>query len=407
MGQRIVLFDKLIFFIFYCLLIVDSINGFLLTSGVSISLSQIVKIPLLVLMLSRILMLNRKYFIHILVIFFILVFSVAINYFKLGIINIAKEFVIITKLLIIPVSVYYFVEISKLDFSNYLKIITRIFIISFFIIFANIGLGVLGFGFDQYTGGIGKKGFFYAGNELSILYVVIYSALMYIIFNRFSKWQYFVFAAIGFFVGIFISTKVSMLSIIILTFMIPLLSTKWQITTKKVLALCFSVGGLFLILIFISNFLADSGFFDKWVYFLRYYDYNYVSIILSGRDHFLADAVAMSLNFKSELHVLFGYSFEGFMQLFEQNSMKKAHSIEMDFFDLYFFYGLFGLFAVLSVWFYSIYYYLVNKNANKVILFTVILILIISFLSGHVLYSGLSGPFIGLYLSLLFQKKYL
>lgn len=406
MLKQISSLDKIIVFIFSLLLMVDAFNGFLLMSGrnLPITISQLTKIPLILFMSLRIFILNKSYFVHILTFILILFFSWFLNYMKLSEFNINKEFSVLLKLIIIPISMYYFICISSLDYIYYFSKVKQIFIISFAVVLFNIALGIAGFGFNSYAEGIGSKGFFFAGNELSVLYVVLLAFLLLYVFKNFSKLKYAIAAVVSLFFGLFIATKVTMLSILILIFVIPLTSINWKITSKKVIGVSISLVLFSALAIMVYNYLFISGLIDKWNYFLKIYDYNYVSIILSGRNRFLEQAYLMSLENKHILHDLFGYSYTGYSALIKHSTTLHGQSIEMDFFDIYFFYGLIGLLAVLSFWFVAIFTYIKNKAKNPIILFTALLVLGISFLSGHVLYSGMSGPFIGILLSLLFQN---
>lgn len=406
MLRQISYLDKIIVFIFGVLLFVDSANGLFLLSGINlpVSLSQAVKLPLISTMLFRIYILNKKYFIHIVALILVLWFSVFLNYYLLEAFNVPMEFAIFLKLIIIPISMYYFVEISKLNYDFYLKVIINVFMVSFFVILLNIGLGLAGLGFKSYSEGIGSKGFFYAGNELSILYVVLFAFLLRFVFEKYSNKKYVLFSTVGLFFGLFIATKVSMLSILLLIFLIPLLKVKWRFTVKRLIGVLVAFVAFVMLSVVLYNYLLLSGLIDKWSYFLKIYDYNYLSIILSGRDRFLEQAFVMTSENSSLLHQIFGYGFTGYIELANQVSTIRLLSVEMDFFDVYFYYGILGLLAVLSFWAVAVYVYFKEKVKNTVILSTVILVLIISFLSGHVLFSGLSGPFIGIFLSLMFQK---
>lgn len=407
MLKQISYLDKIIIIIFSLLLIVDSANGFLLLSGVSspITLSQLVKMPIIFLMIFRVFILNKSFFAHILILILFLLLSWCLNYMLLSDFNITLEFSVLLKLIIIPISMYYFVSISRLNFEYFLSKIKQIFVISFAVVIINILIGLAGFGFNSYVEGIGSKGFFFAGNELSVLYVVLLAFLLLYTFKNYSKAKYAIASVLGLFFGLFIATKVTMFSILMLMFIIPLVSIKWKITTKKIIGVSVSLVLFASLSVMVYNYLFISGLIDKWTYFLKIYDYNYVSIILSGRDRFLEQAYLMSIENSHIIHEMFGYSYTGYVSLIKQSTTLHGQSIEMDFFDIYFFYGLFGLFAVLSFWFVGFYAYFKNGAKNHVILFTSILVLAISFLSGHVLFSGMSGPFIGILLSLLFQKE--
>jgi len=404
--MKISTIDKSIIFLFSILLVVDSLNGILLLNKVSgISLSQLVKFPLLLLMLIRILYLNKTYILYILIIFSILICSVFINYIKAVDIVFFVEIILILKLLVIPISVFYFASLKNLNYYYYYKSITNIFIISFVVLSFNIFLSLIGIGYHSYRGEIGNKGFFYAGNELSALYLILTSYLLYYTLKKYSIKVYVLLSAISLYIGISISTKVSMFSIFIIIILTPLVSIKFKKDSKlisKAFVFLLTIG---IMSVLLFNTVISSSAFERWVHFFKVYDYDYISILLSGRNKTLIDSFNMNDAFFEPFNLFFGYSYSGLVNNLQQSTIYRVKLNEMDFFDIYFIYGLLGLFSVLSVWIISLYHFFYSNKKNLILLITVLLILFISFLSGHVLYSGLSGPFIGIYLSLMFQKN--
>jgi hypothetical protein len=335
----------------------------------------------------------------------ILVLAVFINYVDEVNVSLLKEFTLILKLLVIPICVYYFVSLKEINYDFYYKSIIKIFKISFIVLAVNIFLSIIGVGYSSYSGGIGNKGFFYAGNELSAMYLIISSFLLQYTFKKLSIKYYIILSIIALVIGVSISTKVSMFSIFLIIILIPLISVKIKINATFILKAVFFVLGIVLISALLYDNVVNSSVFDRWVYFFKVYNYDYTSIILSGRNKTLIESFNMNETFYKPINLFFGYSYTGFLDNMQQSTFYKVKANEMDFFDIYFIYGIFGLLSVLSIWFISIVQFIISEKKNLVLLITICLILVISFLSGHVLFSGLSGPFIGIYLSLMFHNK--
>ena len=405
--MKVTFIDKIVVFLLSIILLVDSINGFLLLNKVntSISLSQLVKFPILFFMLFRIFLLNRKYSLHIFSIVFILLTSVFVNYFQIASINFIAEFTLILKLMVIPVCLYYFVCLKNINSDFYNNSVSKIFKIAFIVLFVNIFLSFVGVGYSSYSGGIGNKGFFYAGNELSAMYLVINSYLLLNVYQNYQRKYFYLLSVIAIALGLLISTKVSMISILFIVLLIPLTHLKLKITPKLIRNSVFFLLAIVLFTFILIENVRTSGVYARWVYFFKIYDYDFISILLSGRNITLTESWNMNaINFEP-LNAFFGYSYTGFIDNLRQSSFFKAKANEMDFIDLYFMYGILGLFSVLSVWFIAIYNYFISSNKNIILLITILLILFISFISGHILYSGLSGPFIGIYLSQFFTNS--
>ena len=89
----------------------------------------------------------------------------------------------------------------------------------------------------------------------------------------------------------------------------------------------------------------------------------------------------------------------------------EARTVEMDMFDAFLNYGIVGLIVVYSFFFFLLYkayhYRLINSWA-RVIFFIDVMLLIASSLSGHIIFSGMAGPFIALVnVLVLIPNKYI
>jgi len=236
-------------------------------------------------------------------------------------------------------------------------------------------------------------GFFYAGNEISGVIILLCS---YIIFRSYhEQWKYkwllfFLLIATAFMFG----TKASIFGVLILCIFIPQITIFKKIKTvryKLHKLILFTLASLF-VLYFGWKYIVSSGIWDRWVWFYRK---NELASLLSGRLDYLVRDIDKYL--KASFH----YKIMG---------LGGNRTVEMDFFDIIFNFGYFGLFIIYS------FYLLVFENARKLrklsnypyaklTFLTLFLLLCISFLAGHVIFSGMASIFIGMFCALTFYYE--
>ena len=204
--MSISLFDDIIFLLFAFWLIVDSLNGFLLRNGSPVSVSQIYKLLVALIVLVR--CCNC-----ISIIQFVL-FSIA--YLSIYIVNlicldekIDSSVILLSKLLTTIIFFIYFIQIRNTN-AIYFKKEAYLVLTTSFVVFAiNLTLGCLGWGFRSYGGseGFGSRGFFYAINELTGVLIVLIPWAFYYVKTNYSFKLYLLFSAILFFFSYTLSTK--------------------------------------------------------------------------------------------------------------------------------------------------------------------------------------------------------
>ena len=152
-----------------------------------------------------------------------------------------------------------------------------------------------------------------------------------------------------------------------------------------------------LLILIVPSLLEQTGLVNKYTYVFENRDL--IRIIFSGR----TNAVQAT-----------------FQDFIDSNNIVKwfigksgYETIEMDFFNTLFSYGLFGIIIIYSFFFYLIAIPLkrlfirndmYNYSYAKLVLYINLLILTISTIAGHIVFSAMTGPFLGIVNSLTYYK---
>ena len=149
-----------------------------------------------------------------------------------------------------------------------------------------------------------------------------------------------------------------------------------------------------IIIILGYRLLNSLGFWERWAFF--YDKGGILLLLLSGREEYWLEE-------KSDLleggigNIIMG--------------LGEARTVEMDIFDTFLNYGIIGVTIIYSFFFYLLYRAYQKKNQNswaKVVLFINVMLIIASSLSGHIVFSGMAGPFIALVnVLVLIPNKYI
>ena len=212
--------DRLTIYIMFFLLPVDMLNGVLLTNDINLplSVSQILKMLLLFLMFISFIKYPKYLFYSVGLSIILLIPTIfQIIQFK-GISLIFKDLIKISKYLIPVFSFFFFYIYLKKSTAS---LIFKLVYFSYFILIGNILIKHVGFGYPMYNyDDIGSKGFFYAGNEISALLLILSSMVSFKIWNR-NKYLYVLTALLNVFVALTISSKTSLFGIVlILSFLV-------------------------------------------------------------------------------------------------------------------------------------------------------------------------------------------
>lgn len=133
----------------------------------------------------------------------------------------------------------------------------------------------------------------------------------------------------------------------------------------------------------------ENGLWDRWIYFYDKSD-DFFSFIVSGRNVFWE-------NMKERY---FDSGFWGILVGLGGNL-----TVEMDPFDAMLNFGVLGLAIVYGFWFYMIRQAFIRRKVNllaKFVLFVDIEIVVFSVFAGHLMFSGLLGPFVPLLNALIY-----
>lgn len=358
------LLDYLIYYCFVFFSFVDCLTGLFLQVGLP-SIGVPFKLFLMVLlflgMKSESKMTTVVYFLS-------LFFCCALVYLFQNYTNFSTSLSMILKIMMYPFVLFYFTDTySKLP--NGTELIKNICYFNFLTIFINQIMGIMGLGFSTYSdGGFGIKGFYFDGNAMA---VVCFCLFAYYISIEKKYMIAFLIAVCSFLLG----TKTAILAIFLYFFLI--LFYRANRNSKRVIFIIFVVSILTLVyVVMYTDFLSYQVERVKRLY--KLFKGKILSVALSGRDLDLQQHITFYNNHFSIKQFLFGYGYR-----------KNVKIIELDFFDTLLSYGV--LFCTLISFLY-IYPIILNRK-NKEIIFFNLLILLITFTSGHVWYNTSTALF--------------
>jgi hypothetical protein len=408
-------FIQLTFLMIGMSLFVDAINGFFLSGlGIDPKLSATYKLVLLGLILFQIGSYSRKALGVLLAGILILMLGPFITLTaSLDAKGLVLDFTTVLKTTSAFIIFIYCVQVCKSRANLVEKYGKWCCYFSFTVLVLNLVLGLLGFGFSSYgsadneSTNIGIKGFFYAGNEVSGIFILLFGVILHQLWQH-NRLMYFFFAPFVFFAGLIIATKAAMLAAALLVFAIPLfnernrlLNLTW-LKVKMILPIVIVAIALMVILVPIFQ---STGLWERFMWF--YQKKGVIGIILSGRDEFIISALIAFQQFAELPQLLLGFGRSGL-------GLLTKDSMEVDPVDMYFWFGLAGLalFLLLATVFFRV-SYLATRHKNTLwgpsVLVINIALFGVSMIAGHILTSGMLAPLFGLingmaYADLILQK---
>ncbi|WP_435315031.1 hypothetical protein [Cellulophaga fucicola] len=400
--QKYYTIDLFIIVLIMGITIVDSLNGFLITQG-WFSFSKPYKFLVLVLMVLRLTLTGRINKYSLLLFFsFASFFTGYVIYFvfNLSFNLLLRNLIESIKYFIWPISFIYFKNIYSRSNKNLLKYILLAINVSYVVVFINIVIGILGYGYVFYRSyNTGTKGFFYSGNEFSLLFLLLTYIVGWRIFKK-SKIKYFFFTLLSLFLAVKIGSKTAILGVFLFSVFTSISNVNFlKLSVKKIAFLFFSAVAT----IFVSFFLIKmneryvNGFILKR---LEAYNYDLVTWFLSKRNLVAIDGYEIFIE-NNLFFRIFGQGEVAFQQ--------KFRIIELDFVDLLMNHGYLGLVSYL--FFIVVVFFFLYKNQstspfNKFIFYTFILVMIfLSNMSGHIINTGIPGFFIGMIFSMPFLER--
>lgn len=314
--------------------------------------------------------------------FFIIGYLLALELFALGLHNDYSFFMVgishSLKLLFPVVLVFLMIDIRN-QYGLKVLIVPIIYsaLLYSFILLITYFLGI---GFSTYDeGAFGFKGPFASGNGLA-LYLGSMSLFSLYCFRETKQNSYFYASIVIIAAALIIGTKASLLFIIAYTFFI--------------LALLKNIYSIIIILVsviyaaFNFNIILNIFFLVFDVIIFRFNQSSSIfDFLASGRNGYVFDAFeTLNIDGLYSLRLIFGMgSFISFRNL---DNLEFFDTLETDFFDIFFFYGVLGLF--LYIIFFVLTMMRILKHRNYFVGFIFFLVFSYSAIAGHVLFNSMS-----------------
>lgn len=394
----------------------DQVQGYLkLTLSVDVPFSILVKAILLALMLIYLFCHNKiKELTFILSLFTILMVSLFTD--DHNITYAGDTISMIIKLIFYPICVLFFLELFKkinVDDDYIYNALRFLFVALFIAIIASVfGFGYSQYGVNQEGVSVGFSGYFWSGNDLAPLSVILYTFnLFHHIYNRSSAMKFFACFAMGCLTCVLISTKVSIFGFLVVSFVLPILMNinqnilKWHFNTVSYFMKLWILGvlavGIFVAVFWdninayvnrMSNYYAKASSVTQFLY--------------SGRTNRIDPAIEM-YNQYSVLQKIFG---SGYFHQHQKLAKFENLLVEIDPFDLLLSHGIVGLISVYSFWFFTV--VMVTRRTFKskdhyygAALTLLLFLLSASFTSGHIVLSSLNGFYLALIIGYTCRRK--
>jgi len=392
---KLIYLDYLIVFLLTYVLLIDSFNGYIklsVSNDLPVSISQIYKTGLIILILVR-LYKNATSILWVFMVSILLLFPTFIQIVKGSSVNLKDDILKIIKYLTPLVFYFYF---YKLYMINNLKLNKKLFFfikVSYLIIVINLLLKIVGLGYSVYSGNIGSKGYFYAGNEISGVLIITYAIIAYqLILEKKIKhfWLLFIFTIN---VAFMLSSKTAVFGIILISLLIKFRLMVILSSIKKMSKLIIH-GSLFLPIgiYFLYRMILNSDVFQNRILFF-YQRMDIVTVLLSSRNVFFKKAFDVYLNKYNFIEKLIGVGQSSYEKIVDK-------TIEIEFIDIFFTYGFLGLCLFIG---HLLMVFNSSRRLKKDIAFsharltflTLIILTVISSIAGHIFSSGMAGVFIG------------
>lgn len=386
----------------------DMINGILLNKGIAlpISVSQGYNFFIILLFFCAYL-LKPNSFIVSLSLIVLLVLPTIYQLFKLNDfveINIFSDVVKVFRYIMPVLSFLFFVPLLKGNNQYTNKVLFRIIFFSYIILAGNVFVKYIGFGYPMYEfGDIGSKGYFYAGNEISALLVILSSIIAFNLWREKKKGLYVLFFLLTVLVGLGISSKTGLFGVIITFLLIPLrpISFKTRLGNIFITSIIILITIPF-ILYFAWGYIKTTEMFVRLVYF--YDKLDLLTFVFSSRNIYLSDAFNVYMQEYNVIEKLIGVGQTKYEYL------NDGKIVEIDIVDIFFAYGIVGvgLFIILF-WFLLTQAKRFAKSRKYpyagFIYLMLLILLAISSTAGHVFSSGMAAVFIGFLFSLMYIKN--
>lgn len=385
--------EKLISYLIIFTPFIDLINGvFEQILGLSISPGILIRSIILVLIMYIYIIQRKENLMKLSFIISIFLFQIlALNFMHN--LSLYQEISFISKIYYNMFLVFVIYDIARRNKINYESYIDKLVFVNIVVITSLIITKIIGVGEGSYGDGIGYKGLYSGLNDLTAVCIITFPFLLYRLITEKKKIKYGIFTIISALNVISTGTKTSIffLGTIVIFFIYQVVFKEKKITNKLIF-----IVAIILLMVMFKNFFWDeysSTVLTRLEYFNKKLDFK--TFLLSGRNNTLKTAFKFWGN--SLFNILFGCGFT-YGGLYIESFLIGHAMIEMDFFDILYFYGII-IFVIICIplikaMIKSIYVLIKSKTLiYKTISLIYLIAIIISFLGGHVLLSPLAGVY--------------
>ncbi|MGG7213277.1 O-antigen ligase family protein [Clostridium nigeriense] len=397
---------NILLWLFAAIPLVDFINGSIITMlnfGNEISIGKFYRIFTIILIVYIIVKYSNKlekkrhivgmFITGLIIIAYLLIFFYYHRSFK----GVIYDAVSISKLLLIFIIIYGMSFLYRKKLIN-IDIVNKIF--NFYLVifpFTMLVPYILGLGSPTYSSGLGYTGLYYANNDLSIVLLIstIYGLNSVIIKRNVKTIILFILNLISL---LLVGSKTGILGLLIALLAYFIFYGKKVIKTKVISKKNIVIIAISFILlvgcILVLFYPVFNKMMDRLIYFYNK-EGNIFAALLSGREKFLSVAIKNLAREKFlAFKILFGVGF------FYRNNWGKGRLVEMDLMDIFFSLGV--IVAIVIVYYIVKLLYEMIKNLNEknfVFFVCISIVLLFSFIAGHVAFSALSGSILALMIS--------
>ncbi len=365
--------------------LVDFVNGlFLNVFGTSFGLSSTYKLLTVMFFLYYLSTKNLAKFLVSLALIIYFISLILIQHFTVGIVSIEYDLMFRFKFVFIVISFLTISEFISNCSQRDIDLVEKFMFFSFTIVIANILIGLLGFGSYTYPSHeIGFKGFFYAGNELSALCIILFSFVLVFVrsrkFDIFNLAIYLFLSVLIFFSSYLLSTKSIMLSSLILVFSVFFSHQDTPVYVKVL-----SITTILLCSLFIGfNVFSNTNFSQMLIN--NYESGGMMKLVFSTRNEWFEAIYIKAINLDEFSVWFFGFNYNDVYPILGKGST------ESDLFDIFIYFGFSGVlvFLVSVVYLYTVAMQVSSKLYRRVLFVTLSLLICFGVLAGHVFSSAL------------------
>jgi hypothetical protein len=401
--------DSIIILLLFLNLPVDMVNGIFLTNGINLpmTVSQLYKLTILILIFFRLALFPGIAILIIGIVYGILFTSSIVQAISTITIDfLLDDFIKISKYLTPFIAFFYFQTVFKRNPPRILnKLIFNWIYFSYIVLAINILLKLLGIGYPMYEyGNIGTKGFFYAGNEISAILLILCSFIAYQIWNiKKNKNQFLAFLFFNVLLSVLITSKTAVLGVFLIFGVIAFNPKQFKLSLKRIL---FLIGTTVLfiptVIYFAYTMIINSTVMVRIEYFWNKLDF--MTFVFSSRNVFVKEMWYYYIHDYNIVQKIIGPG-----QVYYES--KLGTIVEIDLLDIFFAYGIIGAISFLlsiTLIFLTSYLYKKRKLSNPYGRLSYIMILfltVISMFAGHIYSSGIGGFYIGFIFSIMFYQR--